>query len=73
MASSDHLAGQTLGRGSLLLVFLGPEPRMVLSGSFACDSAATFHCGICGRWFCAAHAEDETWHTCEPGDEGGEA
>jgi hypothetical protein len=21
-----------------------------------CDSAATFHCGICGRWFCAVHA-----------------
>jgi hypothetical protein len=40
-----------------------------------CDSTATFHCGICGRRFCAAHAEDENWHTCllEPGDEGGEA
>jgi hypothetical protein len=40
-----------------------------------CDSTASFHCGICGRWFCAAHAEDENWHTCflEPGDEGGEA
>jgi hypothetical protein len=40
-----------------------------------CDSSATFHCGICGRWFCSVHAEDETWHTCvlEPGDEGGEA
>jgi len=25
-----------------------------------CDSAATFHCGICGRWFCGIHAEDET-------------
>jgi hypothetical protein len=41
----------------------------------SCDSAATFHCGICGRWFCAVHAEDESCHTCvlEPGDEGGEA
>ena len=40
-----------------------------------CDSGATFHCGICGRWFCAVHAEDENWHTCvlEPGEEGGEA
>jgi hypothetical protein len=40
-----------------------------------CNSVATFHCGICGRWFCAAHAEDESFHTCilEPGDEGGEA
>ena len=40
-----------------------------------CDSAATSHCDICGRRFCAVHAEDETWHTCvrEPGDEGGEA
>jgi hypothetical protein len=40
-----------------------------------CDTAATFHCGICARWFCAAHVEDEAWHTCvlRPGDEGGEA
>jgi hypothetical protein len=39
-----------------------------------CDAAATFHCDLCGRWFCAAHAEDEAWHRCafEPGDEGGE-
>jgi hypothetical protein len=39
-----------------------------------CDSAATSHCGICGRQFCAAHAEDETWHIRipEPGEEGGE-
>ena len=39
-----------------------------------CDSAATSHCGICGRWFCAVHAEDEAWHICavEPGEEGGE-
>ncbi len=41
----------------------------------SCDSAATVHCGICGRRFCAAHAENETWHACAlaPGDEGGEA
>jgi hypothetical protein len=40
-----------------------------------CDSAATFHCGICGRWFCGAHVEDEVWHTCvlKAADEGGEA
>ena len=40
-----------------------------------CDATATFHCGICGRWFCAAHAGDEAWHSCalEAGDEGGEA
>ncbi len=40
-----------------------------------CNSAAAFHCGICGRWFCGFHAEDESWHTCvlEPGEEGGEA
>src|SRR5580704_13733550 len=40
-----------------------------------CNSAATSHCGICGRWFCAVHVEDETWHICvlEPGEEGGEA
>jgi hypothetical protein len=39
-----------------------------------CESVATIHCGICGRWFCTVHAEDETWHACalEPGDEGGE-
>lgn len=40
-----------------------------------CDATATFHCEICGRWFCAAHAEDESWHQCtlSEGDEGGEA
>jgi hypothetical protein len=40
-----------------------------------CDSAASLHCDICGRSFCAVHAEDEAWHTCVlgPGDEGGEA
>ena len=40
-----------------------------------CDSTATFHCANCGRWFCAAHAQDDAWHTCvlEPADEGGEA
>jgi hypothetical protein len=29
-----------------------------------CDSAATFHCGICGQRFCDVHAEDETRHAC---------
>lgn len=40
-----------------------------------CDATATIHCGICGRWFCAAHAEDEAWHSCSltQGEEGGEA
>jgi hypothetical protein len=40
-----------------------------------CESAATFHCGICGRRFCAVHVEDEACHPCaiEPGEEGGEA
>jgi hypothetical protein len=40
-----------------------------------CNSTATSHCGICGRWFCAVHAEAETWHVCvlETGEEGGEA
>jgi hypothetical protein len=39
-----------------------------------CDATATIHCGICGRWFCAIHAEDESWHQCSlgEGDEGGE-
>jgi hypothetical protein len=39
-----------------------------------CDSSAGYHCGICGQWFCAIHAQDESWHHCvlEPGDEGGE-
>jgi hypothetical protein len=38
-----------------------------------CNEAATFFCDNCERWFCAAHAEDEEWHTCgiEPGEEGG--
>ncbi len=40
-----------------------------------CDAKATVHCGICGRRFCAVHADDEMWHPCAlaPGDEGGEA
>jgi hypothetical protein len=40
-----------------------------------CDLAATIHCEMCGRWFCAGHAEDEVWHPCmlETGEEGGEA
>ena len=39
-----------------------------------CDATATYHCGICGRWFCVMHAEDEAWHQCVlgEGDEGGE-
>jgi len=39
-----------------------------------CDISATCHCGICNKWFCSVHAEDEAWHRCalEPGDEGGE-
>jgi hypothetical protein len=39
-----------------------------------CHAAATFHCGICGRWFCADHGEEEAWHRCaiEPEDEGPE-
>jgi hypothetical protein len=39
-----------------------------------CDAKATYQCGICGKWFCVIHAEDEAWHPCalEPGDEGGE-
>ena len=27
-----------------------------------CDSAETFHCGLCGRWFCAVHS-----HVMRPG------
>jgi hypothetical protein len=40
-----------------------------------CDSAAALYCGVCGRWFCAVHFEDETWHTCalQSGDKGGVA
>lgn len=39
-----------------------------------CEAAASYHCEVCGKWFCASHAEDEAWHVCalEPGDEGGE-
>ncbi len=39
-----------------------------------CATSATCHCGICGKWFCVVHAEDEAWHRCalEPGEEGGE-
>ena len=38
----------------------------------ACNKLAGYHCDVCGRWFCATHAEDEAWHPCElaPGDEG---
>ena len=39
-----------------------------------CDTSATYHYGVCGKWFCGFHAEDEAWHRCalEPGEEGGE-
>jgi hypothetical protein len=39
-----------------------------------CDATATYHCEICGRWFCAVHAGDEAWHHCAlgEGDQGGE-
>ena len=39
-----------------------------------CNKAAAVFCDRCERWFCAAHAEDDEWHSCglEPGDEGGE-
>ena len=34
-----------------------------------CGYPATVHCPTCKRWFCDAHAEEETWHSCvrEPG------
>ena len=39
-----------------------------------CDALASYQCGVCGKWYCAIHAENEMWHLCvlEPGDEGGE-
>lgn len=39
-----------------------------------CNAKATYHCDICGLWFCAEHADDDAWHPCAlaPGDEGGE-
>jgi len=39
-----------------------------------CNEAASVFCDRCERWFCAAHFEDDEWHTCgvEPGEEGGE-
>jgi hypothetical protein len=39
-----------------------------------CDALASYQCGVCGKWYCAIHAENEAWHACvlEPGDEGGE-
>jgi len=27
-----------------------------------CEAKATYHCGVCGKWFCAFHAKDEAWH-----------
>ena len=54
---------------------LGWSGETVSRMAESCDSVATAHCGICGRWFCAVHAEDETWHICvvEPGEEGARA
>jgi hypothetical protein len=39
-----------------------------------CDTSATYRGGVCGKWFCAFHAEEEAWHRCAlgPGEEGGE-
>ncbi|HLK05772.1 MAG TPA: hypothetical protein VKT53_15145 [Candidatus Acidoferrum sp.] len=39
-----------------------------------CNETATVFCDRCERSFCAAHFDDDEWHTCEvePGDEGGE-
>ena len=40
-----------------------------------CDTSATCHCGVCKKWFCTVHVEDEAWHNCalapaEPDGEG---
>ena len=39
-----------------------------------CNDAASVFCDRCERWFCAAHIQDEEWHTCgiELQEEGGE-
>jgi hypothetical protein len=39
-----------------------------------CDALASYQCGVCGKWYCAIHAENEMYHSCvlEPGDVGGE-
>ena len=39
-----------------------------------CNVLASYQCGVCGKWLCAIHAENEMWHLCilEPGDEVGE-
>jgi hypothetical protein len=39
-----------------------------------CNQSATIFCDKCERWFCAAHMQDDQWHSChlEPGEEGGE-
>ena len=29
-----------------------------------CDALASYQCGVCGKWFCAIHAENEEWHLC---------
>jgi hypothetical protein len=50
------------------------ECQALSSTGESCDTSATSHCGVCGKWFCAFHAEYEAWHRCvlEPGEEGGE-
>jgi len=47
----------------------------VSSSGEQCDYPATVHCPACKKWFCDAHAEDETWHSCllELGGKAGEA
>jgi len=39
-----------------------------------CNAMGSVQCDICGKWFCAAHVEDESWHSCllKARDEGGE-
>ena len=36
-----------------------------------CNTSATCHCGVCGKWFYSVHAEDGARHCCafEPGEE----
>jgi hypothetical protein len=53
-----------------------PKPLCegISRGDEPCNSTATVLCEKCGRWFCAAHAQDDAWHGCvlQPGEEGGE-
>jgi hypothetical protein len=32
------------------------------SSSEPCNTSATRHCGICKKWFCTVHVQDEAWH-----------